>query len=84
MRILTLLLYDIATAHNPLNFDTFSSNLKSNQQNRLQKLGRVQCEGSIPQCLCMYDEKTSVTVALDSQLTIDFEIELTSALGIIN
>ena len=84
MRILTLLEYDIATAHNLLNFDNFSFNLKSNQQNRLQKLGRVQCEGSIPQCLCMYAEKTSVTVALDSELTIDFKIELTSAMGIIN
>ena len=79
-----MLEYDIDTAHNLLNFDIFSLNLKSNQQNRLQKLGRVQCKVSIPQCLCMYAEKTSVTVALDSQLTIDFKIELTSALGIIN
>ena len=84
MWILTLLDYDIATAHNLLNFDNFSLNLKSNKQNRLQKLGRVQCEGSIPQYLCMYVEKTLDTVALDSELTIGFKIDLTSALGIIN
>ena len=33
---------------------------------------------------CMHGEKTSVIGALDSQLTIDFKIELTSALGRIN
>ena len=32
----------------------------------------------------MYAEKTSVTVALDSELTIDFKLELTSALGRMN
>ena len=84
MRILTLLEYDRAMAHNLLNFDNFSLNIKSNQQNHIQKLGRVQCEGSIPQCLCMYADKTSLTIALDSQLKIDFKIELKSALGRIN
>ena len=79
-----MLEYDIATAHNLLSFENFSLNLKSNQHNQLQKLGRVQCEGSIPQYLCMYVEKTLVTVALNSQLTIGFKIDLTSALGIIN
>ena len=49
-----------------------------------KKLGRIQCEGSIPHYLYMYGEKKLVTRALDSQLKIAFKIELTSALGRIN